>query len=191
MKELSLHILDIVQNSISAKATLIEIEVNEQPKNDTLTITIADNGKGMTAEQLQKVTDPYFTSRTSRKVGLGIPLLKQNTEQSGGRLTITSALNVGTTVVARFGYNHIDRPALGDMANAISLLVMSNPSIDFVYTHVIDKELYRFDTQEVKKILGEVPINNTQITKMINDMIAENIDDLRQKSNNYNEKLEK
>ncbi|MDR0661006.1 MAG: ATP-binding protein [Prevotellaceae bacterium] len=183
MKDLSLHILDIVQNSISAKATLIEIEVNEQPNNDTLTITITDNGKGMTPEQVIKVTDPYFTSRTSRKVGLGIPLFKQNAEQSGGKLSIISTIDVGTQIIAQFGYSHIDRPALGNIANAISLLVMSNPAIDFIYTHTINKESYLFDTREVKEILGDTPINNTQVVKMVEGMIAENINDLQQNSN--------
>lgn len=183
MKDLSLHILDIAQNSISAKATLIEIEVNEQPYDDTLTITITDNGKGMTAEQLQNVTDPYFTSRTSRKVGLGIPLFKQSAEQSGGEFSIASTKNVGTKVTAQFGYSHIDRPALGDTANAVSLLVMSNPTIDFIYAHTFNKELYTFDTREVKAVLDDTPINNTHVIKMLNDMIAENITEIRQ--NNY------
>ena len=179
MKDLSLHILDIVQNSISAKASLIEIEIDEQPKDDTLTITITDNGKGMTAEQVQNVSDPYFTSRTSRKVGLGIPLFKQSAEQSGGNFSITSTVNVGTKVTAQLGYNHIDRPVLGDVANAISLLVMSNPTIDFVYTHKFGEKQYAFDTREVKDVLGDTPINNTQIIKMINDIITENINEIR------------
>ncbi len=182
MKDLSLHILDIAQNSISAEATLIEIEINEQPTDDELTITITDNGKGMTVEQVQKVTDPYFTSRTTRKVGLGIPLFKQSAEQGGGEFSITSDINVGTKVTAQFGYSHIDRPALGDTANAISLLVMSNPNVDFIYTHTVNEESYIFDTREVKAVLGDTPINNTQVVKMINDMISENIVEIRKYS---------
>lgn len=184
MKDLSLHILDIVQNSISAKATLTEVEVDEQSKSNTLTITITDNGKGMTPEQLQKVCDPYFTSRTSRKVGLGIPLFKQNAEQSGGKFSITSTVNVGTKVVAEFQHNHIDRPALGDIANAISLLIISNPNVDFIYKHTVNEEFYLLDTREVKEILGNVSIDNIQVGKMLEEMIADNICELQQKNNN-------
>ncbi len=180
MNDLSLHLLDIVQNSISAGATLIEIDVDEQIADDLLAISIADNGKGMTPEQVEKVTDPFFTSRTTRKVGMGIPLFKQSAEQSGGKLTITSTVGVGTRVEATFQYNHIDRPALGDIPNAVCLLVMSNPVIDFLYKHSVNDDSYIFDTREVKEALGGISINDLKVVPLINEMIEENVKNLRQ-----------
>ncbi len=175
MNDLSLHLLDIVQNSITAGATLITILLDEQPGKDTLTLGIADNGRGMTAEQVQKVTDPYFTSRTTRKVGLGIPLFKQSAEASGGHLDIQSTTGEGTTTTAVFGYKHLDRLPLGNMANAVMLLVSSNPAIDFVYTYRYNEGEYVFDTREVKEALEGVPVNEPQIIKYLEEMISENM----------------
>jgi len=179
MNDLSLHILDIVQNSITAGANLIGIDVIENIPENTLTICISDNGKGMSPEQVANVTDPYFTSRTTRKVGLGIPLFKQNAEMSGGRFCIESELGKGTIVIAVFGHNHLDRPPLGDVANAVVLLVSSNPAIDFVYTYGFNEKTYIFDTKEVKEALGEMPINMPQVIRMLTEMIQENCDDLK------------
>ena len=121
MNDLSMHILDIVQNSISAGATRVSLTVDENPAADLLTIVIGDNGRGMTPEQVSRLSDPFFTSRTTRKVGMGIPLLKQSAEQSGGEIRITSEPGRGTEVTAVFGYSDIDRPPLGDVANALPL----------------------------------------------------------------------
>ncbi len=178
MNDLSLHILDIVQNSISAGATLITIAIAENRADDLLTITIEDNGKGMTKEQVERVTDPYFTSRTTRKVGLGLPLFKQSAEQSGGALTVESVVGSGTKVVAVFTYKHIDRPALGDTANAVMLLVSANPSIDFIYRHSVDSQDYTFDTREVKEVLDGLPLNDAQVIKMLTEMIRSNLDEI-------------
>src|SRR5574344_546950 len=132
MNDLAMHILDIVQNSISAGAKRIEISVIINLLKDLLSIIIPDNGKGMSPESVKKVTDPYYTSRTTRKVGLGIPLLKQTAMQTGGDVTITSELGVGTTIQADFGYSNIDRPPLGDLANAYVLLMSANPEINMI-----------------------------------------------------------
>ena len=123
MKDLASHIMDIVQNSIRACAGEIDITLMESQIQNTLTITIHDNGCGMTPETLAKVRDPFFTSRTVRKVGLGIPLLQQNAERTGGKLDITSTPGKGTTVTATFGYDHLDRPPLGNMAETLCLLI--------------------------------------------------------------------
>ena len=179
MNDLALHLLDIVQNSISAGASLITILLDEQPLNDFLTLSISDNGKGMSAEQLSHVADPYFTSRTTRKVGLGVPLLKQSAEASGGKLVITSSIGVGTTTAATFGYSHIDRLPMGNMPNAIMLLVSANPSIDFVYTYRYNNENYIFDTKEVKETLESVPLNHPDVIKYLEEMIAENMKALK------------
>ena len=179
MNDLSLHILDIVQNSITAGANLIGIDVIENISENRLTLCVSDNGKGMSPEQLANVTDPYFTSRTTRKVGLGIPLFKQNAEMSGGSFCIESVLGEGTTVTAVFGHNHLDRPPLGDMPNAVVLLASSNPALDFVYTYRFDEKNYIFDTREVKDALGTVPINTPQVIRMLTEMIQENCDEVR------------
>ena len=132
MNDLSMHILDIVQNSISAGATRVTLTVDEAPGADLLTIVIGDNGKGMTSEQVSRLSDPFFTSRTTRKVGMGIPLLMDSARQSGGDVRIESEPGKGTEVTAVFGYSNIDRPPLGDVANALMLLVSSNPALDFL-----------------------------------------------------------
>ncbi|HIX04239.1 MAG TPA: ATP-binding protein [Candidatus Odoribacter faecigallinarum] len=175
MKDLASHIMDIVQNSIRACAGEIDITLMESQIQNTLTITIHDNGCGMTPETLAKVRDPFFTSRTVRKVGLGIPLLQQNAERTGGKLDITSTPGKGTTVTATFGYDHLDRPPLGNMAETLCLLIGANPETHFIYRHATDTASYSLDTAEIKEILGEVPINNPEILHGIREMIEENL----------------
>lgn len=179
MNDLSLHILDIVQNSISAGATLITIEVNENVAEDLLTITIGDNGKGMDKEMVEKVTDPFVTTRTTRKVGLGLPLFKQSAVQSEGDLWIESEVGKGTLLTATFRYFNIDRPPLGNVANTVMLLVSSNPEIDFLFTYRYNTDVYSFDTKEIKVILDDIKINNPKIIKYLTEMIDENISNIR------------
>lgn len=175
MKDLSLHILDIVQNSISAAADLIEIRAEESFADDLVSITIRDNGYGMEQELVEKITDPYTTSRTTRKVGLGLPLLKQNAEQAGGGISISSAPGTGTTVTATFLACHPDTPPWGDLAGVIILLVSANPSIDFLYFHRSKSGEYIFDTREVKSVLDGVPVNDNDVRRFLKDMIIENL----------------
>ncbi len=184
MNDLSMHVLDIVQNSITAGASLIGIEVSENIRKNTLTIRISDNGKGMSPEQLTQVANPYFTTRTTRKIGLGVPLFKQNAEMSGGSFNIESKTNKGTAVTAVFGYNHLDRPPLGNMANAIMLLVSANPSIDFIYTYRYNAQTYIFDTREVKEAISPIPVNEPQIIRMLTEMIRENCKDIQEEKSN-------
>lgn len=179
MNDLSMHILDIVQNSISAGATLIVITVDEDIKNDILLIRIEDNGKGMTPLQVSKLSDPFFTSRTTRKVGMGIPLFKQSAEQSGGGIRIESEVGVGTTVEATFGYSNIDRPPLGDISNAVIILVSSNPDLDFEFIYRYNGEEYEFKTAEVKEILEGMPLNNPSVIKYLSEMLTENVKSLK------------
>ena len=150
MRELSLHILDIAENGITAAADCIQILVNEARKEDLLTIVIEDNGRGMPAEKLKNPADPFKTSRTTRRVGLGISLLEAAARRCDGKLEIDSEAGRGTRVVTTFGYNHIDRAPLGDMAATITALIMGNPRIDFVYTHIIDTKDFILDTRELK-----------------------------------------
>ena len=178
MTELALHILDIVQNSISAKATLIEIVIQEDVQEDRLTIEINDDGKGMSQKEAENATDPYFTSRTTRKVGMGLPLFKQAAEQCAGTFTLQSQLGKGTQVKASMQLTHIDRQPLGDMAGTIALLASSNPGIDFIYKHITNKDEFIFDTREIKSELDGVSISNPKIVRFIREMIQENLDEL-------------
>ncbi len=175
MKDLSLHILDIVQNSISANATFIEIIIEESQQENSYRLIIKDNGKGMSKEMVEKVTDPYTTTRTTRKVGLGLPLLKMNAERTGGYLKITSEEGKGTEVEAFFVYDNIDRLPIGDIAGVITILVSANPLIEFVYSHQVNDKKYVFDTREIKEALGDVSINDIHIIKYLKEMIHENL----------------
>lgn len=179
MKDLSMHIMDIIQNSIVANATEIQIDIVENIVDDLLEIVIKDNGKGMNAEMVKQVTDPYCTSRTTRKVGLGIPLLKQMAELTGGSLIIQSEVNKGTMLDARFAHSSIDRQPLGDIAGTIVLTASAHPEINFIYTHVINNQSYCFDTREVKEILGDVPISNPEIIRYLREMIKENLKEIQ------------
>lgn len=174
MRELSLNVLDIVQNSISAKATVIEIELFEHIEKDLLEINIFDNGKGMTEEQVKSVIDPFFTTRTTRKVGLGIPLFKMAAEMSGGRLDIKSELGKGTRVYTSYGYSNVDRMPVGDMNGTVSMLIRMNPDIDFVYTHSINEKSYVLDTRELRKQLEDVPLDTPDVIEWIEEYLNEN-----------------
>lgn len=179
MNDLSMHILDIVQNSISAGATRVTLTVDEAPGADLLTIVIGDNGKGMTSEQVSRLSDPFFTSRTTRKVGMGIPLLMDSARQSGGDVRIESEPGKGTEVMAVFGYSNIDRPPLGDVANALMLLVSSNPALDFLFTYRYNGDEYLFDTVDVREILGDDALKDLTIIRNLEEMIKDNMREIR------------
>jgi len=148
MEDLSLHILDIVENSIEAKATKIIIRVVEDIKRDLLTIEIKDNGKGIDKENLNKVFDPFYTTRTTRRVGLGLPLLVQAAKEGGGGIKIESNPGKWTKVKATFQYSHIDRRPLGDMEKTITTLIVGNPGIHFIYKHQIGNRKFKLDTKQ-------------------------------------------
>ena len=174
-----MHILDIVQNSISAGATLVTLTVDESPAEDLLTMAVGDNGKGMTPEQVSRLSDPFFTSRTTRKVGMGIPLLMDSARQSGGDVRIESEPGKGTEVTAVFGYSNIDRPPLGDVANALMLLVSSNPALDFLFTYRYNGDEYLFDTVDVREILGDDALKDLTIIRNLEEMIKDNMREIR------------
>lgn len=174
MRELSLNILDIAQNSISAGASLITIEVSENTIDNTLLIGIYDNGKGMSEEQVKSVIDPFFTTRTTRKVGMGIPLFKMAAEQTGGSLEIKSELGVGTEVRAYFKTNSVDFTPLGDVASTIQMLITMNTDRNFVYKHLVNEKEFVCDTREIKEILGDVPLDTYEVSQWLKDFITEN-----------------
>ena len=151
MKDLSLHILDIVENAIAAKARKIEILVIEEPREDRLTIEIHDDGIGMDEQASKKATDPFFTTRTSRKVGLGLSLMAQAAQEAGGTLRIESALGKGTKVAASFQYRHIDRKPLGNMIETMTTLFLGNPELEISYVHQKDGKSYVLNSQMLKE----------------------------------------
>lgn len=146
MEDLSLHILDIVENSVTARAKRIEIKINEEIEKDLLELEIIDDGQGMNEEVVKKVIDPFFTTRTTRRVGLGLPLLAQAARESGGNIEIDSAPGKGTRVKASFGYSHIDRKPLGDIYQTLKVLILGNPEVDFLFIHKKGDEEYCLDT---------------------------------------------
>ena len=176
MKELSLHILDIAKNSVKAKASLIEVIINEDEEKNLLSIGINDNGSGMTEEFLQRVRDPFSTTRTTRKVGMGIPLFEAASVQCGGKLDITSEVGVGTKVLATFQYDHIDRAPLGDMTGTIKTLIWGSPEIDFLYRHEKNGQEFILDTRELKNVLGGVPLDTPDVLEWIEGYIKEGLD---------------
>ncbi len=178
MQNLALHILDIVQNSISAEASFIKIMIEENIQEDSLKLVIDDNGRGMEKEFLMRVADPYTTTRTTRKVGMGLALLKQNAEQAGGGLQVSSETGKGTKVEAIFRHSHIDRPALGDIVGTIVLLAAGNPGCDFYYVHQKAGKSYIFDTREIKNILDDIPISDARIRMSIKELIHENLKEI-------------
>ena len=151
MEDLSLHILDIVENSIRAHAKKIEIKIIEEKKKDLLTIKIIDDGKGMDKKTLKNVLDPFFTTKNTRRVGLGLSLLAQSAEESGGSIIIESKPGQGTKVKAVFGYSHIDRKPLGDVNKSLKVLIAANPDINFIYEYQKDDANYYLDTKGIKK----------------------------------------
>lgn len=174
MRELSLNVLDIAQNSVKAEASLIEIEIRESTEKKELFIGIYDNGTGMTSEQIASVTDPFFTTRTTRKVGLGIPLFKMAAEMTGGYLEIESEKGIGTKVRTVFKTDHMDFTPLGDMCSTLVLLITMNLHIDFVYTRKLDENQFTVDTRQLKEILGDVPLNEPSIVSWLTDYLTEN-----------------
>jgi hypothetical protein len=179
MKDLALHILDILQNSVTAGATLVKLVIDEVPIDDKYLVKFIDNGKGMDAEMVKQVTDPFFTTRSTRKVGLGLPLLKQNAERTGGSMTIHSKPGKGTEVDVMFVYSHIDRIPTGDIAGTLALTVSSYPAIDFSYTHHTPVGTFVFDTTEIKETIGDLPISNPQVIAFMKDLIRDNLAEIK------------
>lgn len=177
MKDLAMHIMDIVQNSLRAKAQLITLTIDESVEGNRK-VAITDDGVGMSKEFLERVIDPYTTSRTTRKVGLGIPLLKQNAERTAGTFAITSKEKEGTEVVATFNTRHIDCLPLGDVAGTLVLLCGANPNIAFEFFYITTKGRYVFKTSEIKETLEETAINEPKVLQFLREMITENMNEI-------------
>lgn len=179
MKEISLHILDIAENSVNAGADRIAIEIIENLNKDRLSIRISDNGKGIDSETLAVISDPFITSRKTRRVGLGIPFFKAAAEACLGNLQITSELGVGTTVDVNFQLSHIDRMPLGDVENTLANLLIGYPEIDWLIKYDADGKHFEMDSKEIKEILGDVPLSEPSVIEYIRQQLTDGIGNIR------------
>lgn len=180
MKEISLNILDVVGNSIKAKAKRIDVTVVESVARDIIELTIKDDGCGMSPEFLARVTDPFTTTRTTRKVGLGLPLLKMAAESCEGTFSIDSGVGQGTTVHATFRLGHLDRMPIGNMAETMVTLISACDTIRYVYTHQTDTDTFVLDTLELQNTLGEgIPLSTPEILAWIHDYVKENLENIK------------
>jgi len=175
MRELSLHILDIVENSLRAKAKFVEIKVIKN--KDRFFIRIKDNGKGMDEEMLKKVTDPFITTKSNEKIGLGLSLLKQSALSCGGSFEIKSRAGEGTYVAANFKCNHIDCLPMGDLKTTILGLIVTHPEQDFLFCYQKGEKKFTLDTREIKRILGSIRINHPELISYLRKEIEEGIKD--------------
>lgn len=178
MQDLSLHLLDLAQNSIAAGASLIRISIDEDGQRDRLKIIIEDNGRGMDEVAAKRATDPFYTTRTTRKVGLGLPLFIATMERCQGSVTIKSTVGKGTALRAQCSLAHIDRPPFGKLDDTISTLILCNPEIDFEYHHKTDSGEFKLDTREVRKTIGEIPIHHPEIISWIQSYIGEGLNEI-------------
>lgn len=172
---MSLHILDLVQNSLEAKASKVSLNVVEDLAGDLLVITVRDNGRGMSEGEAKSVVDPFVTSRHTRRVGLGLPLIDMYTKLCDGRLEIQSQQGNGTTVKAVFRYSHFDRPPLGDMVGTIRTIVIANPSLDFNYCHAVGTQSFSLSTREIVEALGDVPLSFPDVIVWLGEYLKNNL----------------
>lgn len=170
-----MHILDIAENSLSAGSSLVTITIKADSVSDTLTICISDNGCGMSEDMVKRVKSPFVTSRKTRDIGLGIPLFAANCENSGGSLNVTSVPGEGTQIIAMLSLSHIDRPPLGDIAQTVAVLAITNENTDFVLTASRDEETFSFDTRIIKETLGGVPISQPEVSAFIHQYLQEGL----------------
>lgn len=178
MRELADNILDIAQNSIAAGAALVEIDITVSHAQDTVSLAFIDDGYGMSEEMVKAVCDPFTTTRKTRKVGLGLPLLKMTAQATGGEMSIASKPGEGTTVRVTFGLSHIDRPPIGDVAGVLYTLVLMNPQTDFRFVLDYDGKIFALDTREVREAVAPIPLDHPEISAWIQDCLKQNIDEL-------------
>lgn len=179
MKNVALHILDLVQNSARAKAGKVEISIVEDPGKDSYILSIEDDGEGMEEEKRQKAADPFYTTRTTRKVGLGLSLIQQNAERTGGSFSLSSAPGKGTRLEAAFVMNHPDRLPLGEIDDVLVLLAVGLPQLRLIYDHKTPGGEYKFDTEVIREIIGDIKDSNLEIRNFLREMILENLKEIR------------
>jgi hypothetical protein len=179
VRELSLHLLDIAENSIAARAKNITIRVDEDSRKDTLIMLVKDDGVGMSAEVAARVTDAFYTTRTTRKVGLGLPLLKLAAEECNGFLVVESVVGRGTSITVQFTRSHIDRMPLGDLASTYLSLLITNPQVHWHFVYSMDDQEFDFDDQPIKECLDGVSLTEPDILAFLRETIQSGIKDIQ------------
>jgi hypothetical protein len=194
VRELSQHILDLLENALEAGATEVQLDIVEQtdPRGalspiaggGLLSISVQDNGRGMDANTLARLSDPFFTTRTTRAVGLGIPLLKATAERCNGELVVRSTPGQGTVVKATMEHHHVDRAPLGDMASTLLAIMLArprgdgSPTCDLRYHHTVDGRTFSFDSREIRSLLGDIPLGHPQVRAWLEEYLREGLADL-------------
>ncbi len=178
MLELSLHILDIVENSTRAGASVVDIVITEDIEKDIMSLEIRDNGSGMSEDVLKKALDPFFTTKTVRNVGLGLPMLAQAAERTEGKFIIESRGGEGTRVAVDFRLSHLDRQPLGDISGTLVTLIAGNTDVEFLYRHQHNGHVYILDTREIKKEIENIPINHVDVLNFIREHVKEGLKEI-------------
>lgn len=179
MNELSLYILDLTENSIHADSKNVTLKISESMKDDLLSITIIDDGRGMSEETVKKAYDPFYTSRKTRKVGLGIPLFKELCELCEGSFHIDSTLGVGTKVYATFKLSSIDLPPLGGIVDTLYTLICNEEGVDVIYIHEKNGQVFQFDTKEIKAILDGVSLNDAMVMAWFKEYVTNGLKEIK------------
>jgi hypothetical protein len=178
VRELSLHILDVVENGVTAGANCISIRVEESSTADLLRLSLHDNGRGMPDRKMKRIEDPFITTRTTRRVGLGLSLLAAAARRCGGDMAVSTTPGQGTEVTATFRRSHIDRAPLGDVAATLAMLIMGNPRVDFAYAHRLDDNEFTFDTREIKRELEGVDLSDPVVISRLTESIRRSLNAL-------------
>jgi len=187
MEDLSLHLLDVMENCVDAGATRIEVTIDEDPEVDLLTVEIVDDGRGMDARALEMATDPFFTTRTTRSVGLGLSLMSESAKATGGNLVLESTPGSGTRLTVTFRPGHIDMKPIGDLRQTLVTLIAAHPAIDLCYRHSVAGEVFGFDMREIRDRLGGVPISAPQVLRWIGEHIPGSLDSRTGRTNDSDE----
>lgn len=187
MREIALHLVDLAENSISADARTVHITIREDFRTNKLTTTVEDDGKGMDEETLKQVTDPFYTSRTTRKVGLGIPLFKASAEACGGTMKISSKPGTGTRIEATFQHSHIDRMPLGDLPATFTSLTLTHPEVHWVFTYAFNPpykdqpRIFEFDDEQLKQTVDGLPLTHPAVISYVRSTLETGIADTKKK----------
>jgi len=185
MKEIALHLLDLAENSISAEAHTVHVSITEDFRKDKLTISVEDDGRGMDEETIKQLADPFYTSRTTRKVGLGIPLLKEQAETCNGKMNITSTPGIGTRVEAAFQHSHIDRLPLGNLTTTFLTLTVAHPEIHWIFTYTCNppfhgnQRVFEFDDAPIKETLDGIPLSHPHVITYLRHSLEEGFTEAR------------
>jgi anti-sigma regulatory factor (Ser/Thr protein kinase) len=175
MEEICAHILDIAANAVTAGAGHIAVSIREDRKNNLLSVSFRDDGKGMDEEMVRRVVDPFFSTKKGKKVGLGIPLLKGTAETCGGAFSLKSKPGEGVDISVSFQLDHPDLPPLGNLKDTIIVLVIGNPDVDFSFSYSVDENTFSLYTGEIREMIGDVPINHPEIVKFLTEFLDEKL----------------